>query len=122
MKKGSPSDMREATFKSIAKGKEKEESGYASKEEEANFVKKLQVGTGSFRGKLPFKCFSYGILGHYDAKFPYKENQEKQKEAPKINSKRFEKKRSFYTNEDSDGISNGEEREPDQDCLLLMEF
>ena len=46
MRKGGPSDMREAIFKASAKGKEKEEHnelGYISEEEdEVNFVKKLQ--------------------------------------------------------------------------------
>jgi len=46
MRKGGPSDMREATFKASAKGKEEHnESGHISKEEdEVNFVKKLQRG------------------------------------------------------------------------------
>ena len=45
MRKGGPSEMREAPFKASAKGKEKEdnnESGHISeKEDEVNFVKKL---------------------------------------------------------------------------------
>jgi len=122
MEKGGPSDMREATFKATTKGKEKEELGYVSQEEEENFIKKLQVGTRRFRGKLPFKCFACGRVGHYVAKCPYKENKEKGKEDPKINRKRFENKRSFYTHEDNNGISNGEEGVSDQDCHLFMEF
>eukprot|EP00253_Pinus_taeda_P009071 PITA_09071 len=55
MRKGGPSDMREAYFKASTKRKEKEahnESGYISKEEdEENFVKKLQRGSGKFRGE-----------------------------------------------------------------------
>jgi len=122
MRKGGPSDMREETFKATTKGKEKEESGYVSEAEEENFVKKLQVGVGRFRGKLPFKFFCCGRFGHYVVKCPYRENQGKGKEYEKINRKRFEKKRSFYTHEDNDGISNGEGGESDQDCHLLMEF
>ena len=42
-KKGGPWDMREKTFKIIEKGKEKVESCYVPEEEDANFVKKLQL-------------------------------------------------------------------------------
>jgi len=59
MRKGGPSDMREAAFKVFVKGKEKEEHNESEhileEEDEVNFVKKLQRGSGRFRGKLPFK-------------------------------------------------------------------
>ena len=60
MRKGGPSDMKEATFKVSANGKEKiSESGYISEEEyEVNFVKNLERGSGRFNGKLSSKCFS----------------------------------------------------------------
>lgn len=75
MRKGCPSDIREATFKAAYKGKEKEELeelGYILDEEEVNLMKKTQVGTYMFRGKIPFKCFSYRRVGQYFAKCPYK--------------------------------------------------
>ena len=69
MRKGGPSDIREAKFKASAKGKEKEdliESGYISEEEyEINFVKKLQWGSIRLRGKLPFKCFAFAQLADH---------------------------------------------------------
>ena len=68
MRKGFPLDMIEAAFKATTKGKEKEEIDYVSEEEEGNFVKKLQEGIGIFRGKLPFKCFECGRIGHYASK------------------------------------------------------
>lgn len=74
MRKGGPSDMREVAFKASAKGKEKEkhnESRHISEEEdEVNFVKKIQWGSGRFKGKLPFKCFYCGRLGHYVVLMP----------------------------------------------------
>ena len=80
------------------------------------------MGNGRFRGKIPFKCFSCGRVGHYGVKYPYRENHEKGKEVTKINRRKFENKRIFYTHEDRDGISNGEEGESDQEYQLLMAF
>eukprot|EP00253_Pinus_taeda_P025321 PITA_25321 len=79
MRKGGPSDMRQATFKDLAKGKEEpNESGHISEEEdEVNFVKKLQRGSGRFRGKLPFKCFACGRVDHYATKCPHKDKYDK---------------------------------------------
>eukprot|EP00253_Pinus_taeda_P010855 PITA_10855 len=66
MRKGGPSDMREAAFKVSTNGKEKlSESGYISEEEyEVNFLKNLERVSGRFKDKLPFKCFSCGRVGH----------------------------------------------------------
>jgi len=120
-KVGSPY-IGEVSFKATIKGREKKESGCVSEEEEANFVKKLQVVTGRFRGKLLFKCFSCGSISHCVASCPYKENHEKENEHEKLKRRSFENKRSFYTHEDSDGLSNGEEGESNQECQLLMAF
>ena len=80
MRKGGSSEVKEAIFRASTKGKEVQEteaSGYGSKEDEVNFVKKLQLGTGRFKGKLPFKCFACGRVGHYVAKSNHKETHVK---------------------------------------------
>ena len=73
--------MREATFKALAKGKEElNESWHISKEEdEVNFVKKPQWGSGRFRGKLPFKFFACDRVGHYATKCLQKDKYDKGK-------------------------------------------
>ena len=40
-------------------------------DEEALFIKKLEKGTGKYKGKLPLKCSNYGRIGHFSNKCPY---------------------------------------------------
>jgi len=122
IRKGGPSDIRKATFK--ASGKEElNESGHISEgEEEANFVKNLQQGSGRFRGKLLFKCFACGSVDHYATKCPHKDNLDKGKESAKWNRKQSVSKKSYYTHEDSNGLSNSDEDENSNDYRLLMAF
>eukprot|EP00253_Pinus_taeda_P016456 PITA_16456 len=77
MRKGGPSDRREATFRASGKGDYYELGHMLEEEEESNFVKNLQRGTGRFRGKFPFKCFACGRIGHYAAKCPHKDKLDK---------------------------------------------
>ena len=58
----------------------------SEEEEEVNFVKNLERGTGRFKGKLPFKCFLCGRVGHYATRCPHNKG------------KKFEEDgRSYYT-------------------------
>lgn len=113
MKKGGPLEIKETAFKASAKGKEKEdlkESGYISEEDEVNIVKKLQQGSGIFRGKLPSKCLANGRVGHYAAQCHHE----------KGNVSIEGNRRSYDTYEDSDGLSNSDE--DDQAIKIIMAY
>jgi len=122
MRKGGPSDMREATFKALGREEFHESEHILGGEEEANFVKNLQQGSRRFRGKIPFKCFACGRVDHYAAKFPHKDNLDKGKESTKWNRKKTVSKKSYYTHEDSDCLSNSDEDESSNDYRLLTDF
>jgi hypothetical protein len=38
---------------------------------EEKIVRRLKKGSGKYRGKLPFKCFNYGKIGHFSSKCPH---------------------------------------------------
>lgn len=67
-------------------------------------MRKLQVGSRKFRGKLPFKCFSCGRVGHYESKCPYKENHKEN--GKNVSKKKFSDKKIFYSNEGSNNTSD----------------
>jgi len=75
-----------------------------------------------FRGKFPFKCFACGRVGHYAAKCPHKDKIDKGKEHVRWNKKQNVTKKSYYTHEDNDGLSNSDEDERGKNYKLLMAF
>jgi hypothetical protein len=66
----------EITFKESKENKKHEHMSHEGQSdisdvEEAKFIKKLQKGSGKYKGKLPFKCFNYGRIEHFTNKCPY---------------------------------------------------
>jgi hypothetical protein len=97
---------REASFKA-----DKNEDSEPD-EIEAKFVKRLKKGSGKYQGKMPFKCFNYGKIGHFANKFPHKKHDQNYEGEEKHKSRRFDKKKSLCVNNDD----SSEETDTDSFC------
>jgi hypothetical protein len=91
-------------------------------EEEANFVNKLKK---RYKGKLPFKCFKCGKIGHFDHKCPYPNTNVKEElNFKKTNKRKNERKKNpyrqrnnLYTNEDN---KSSDDSDSEADEILFM--
>jgi hypothetical protein len=116
----------ETTFKASKANKKQEHMSHEyqsdiSDVEEANFIKKLQKGSGKYKGKLPFKCFNYGRIGHFANKCSYPKQEENDEEVHnqknQYKKKFYKKKKNFYSKED---ISSSDMSEDENSELLFM--
>lgn len=70
---------KEVVFKAIQKLKIKEETESEdsdNEEENANLAKRFGTGQGKYKGKLPFKCFNCGKIGHYASRCPKRKDKQ----------------------------------------------
>ena len=81
-------------------------------------LKKLEKGTGKYKGKLPIKCFMCGRIGHFASKCTYpKQDDSDERETSKFkkgkagNNKSYEKNKIVYTMEDSEDVDTSEDEE-----------
>lgn len=96
-------------------------------EEEANFIKKLPRGSRKYKGKLPFKCFDCGKVGHFSSKCPYsKGTPEVSKDTIKFFKKtsykknHYKRNKNFITKEE-DNSSNSSDSEESEVMFLGIE-
>jgi hypothetical protein len=98
--------------------------------EEANFIRKLQKGSGKYKGKLPFKCFNCGKVSHFSSKCPYpkedpedeenKTKQYKKKEKPNYKKRFYKGKNNFYSKEENNSSSKSSDNDESDDDEVLF--
>jgi hypothetical protein len=110
------STSREASFKA-----DKNEDSEPNEIEE-KFVRRLKKGSGKYQGKLPFKCFNYGKIGHFASKCPHKKPHQNSEGENKFKPKRFGKKKSLCVNNDdsSEDIDSNSSCEDKFNDFMLM--
>ena len=91
-------------------------------------MKRLKKGSGKYKGKLPFKCFNYGRIGHFANKCPHKgkdqtcDDEEKYKHRNLFKENNFKKKSLCINNDDdpSDDEDNDSSIEDKLNDFILI--
>jgi hypothetical protein len=113
------SSTREASFKAD----NNDDSEFD--EIEAKFVRRLKKGSGKYQGKLPFKCFNCGKIGHFASKCPHQKKGQNFDDEKKYKYQKYNKKKSLVANndnssEDTDSDSSNENK-PNDFVLMAKE-
>ena len=87
--------MRDTTFKIVKSKEEREDTCSCSDEEESKFFRRLDRGSGKFKGKIPFKFFSCGRVGHYASKCPHKKKKNQTQEIDITKTNNWQKGKKF---------------------------
>jgi hypothetical protein len=108
-------EMRIVTYKPTSRKapfKADKSEDYEPDEIEEKFVRRLKKGSGKYQGKLPFKCFNCGKIGHFTNKCPHKKHDQNSEDEEKHKSRRFDKKKNLCVNNDD----SSEDTDSDSSC------
>jgi hypothetical protein len=85
-------------------------------------VRRLKKGSRKYQGKLPFKCFNYGKIGHFASKFPLQKKDQNFYEEKKYKFEKYSKKKSLCANNDnsSEDIDSDSSYEDKVNDFMLM--
>ena len=91
---------------------------------EAKFVRRLKKGSGKYQGKLPFKCFNYGKIGHFASKCPHQKKHQNYDDEKKYKFKKYSKKKILCANNDNslEDIDSDSSCEDKMNDFMLMDM
>lgn len=93
-------------------------------------MRKLKKGSRKYKGKLPFKCFNYGKVGHFTSKCPYSKNEDNNSEREskyvkkgyQSKKKTFKKSgKSLYSKDHNSSTEDSDEDFFDEEILFMVE-
>ena len=64
-------------------------------------MRRLKKGSGKYQGKLPFKCFNGGKIGHFTSKCPHQKKDQNSDDEKKYKFKKYSKKKSLCANNEN---------------------